>query len=31
MVMVLSEYAATIKLVKLLQQINDRFDINSKP
>ena len=30
-VMVLSEYTATIKLIKLLQQINDRFDINNKP
>ena len=30
-VMVLSEYTATIKLINLVQQINDRFDINNKP
>ena len=30
-VMVLSEYSATMKLIKLLQKINDRFDINNKP
>ena len=30
-VIVLSEYTATMKLIKLLQQINDRFDRNNKP
>ena len=30
-VMVLSEYTATIKLIKLLQQTNDRFDRKNKP
>ena len=30
-IMLLSEYTATIKLIKLLQQINDHFDINNKP
>ena len=30
-VIVLPEYTATIKLTKILQQINDRFDINNKP
>ena len=30
-VMVLSEYTVTIKLIKLLQQINDFFNINNKP
>ena len=30
-VIVLPEYTATIKLIKPLQQINDRFDINNKP
>ena len=30
-VMVLSEYTATIELIKLPQQLNDRFDINNKP
>ena len=30
-VMVLHEYTATIKLIKLLEQINDRLNRNNKP
>ena len=30
-VMVLSEYTLTIKLIKLLPQVNDHFNKNNKP